>query len=104
MSDQSPYVRLMCAAILKALEDHQANIKAHGAVAADAMEPARFLRATRYDIFSMSWLCDHIDIEQTAIVKRMHERGLIAKLRAEVQKNSHHGLAARTARLARALG
>lgn len=104
VADYDPYLRLMCAAILRALEDHQANIKEHGLGAAVEMEPARFLRATRDGVFSMRWLCEQIEVDQLAIVQRMHERGLMAQLRAVVQTNSHHGIAERRARLERAMG
>lgn len=83
--EYKPYIRVACATLLRAIEDHQDNIKLHGPSAADAMSAAAYLRSMSERPWGIRWICEQIGVQHHKIVARMNERGLIKQLRGVVR-------------------
>ena len=77
-----PYRRLLCAVVLKAIEDYQDVLRQDGIQAAEASRVGRWFLTPAVEFGNFRHLCDLLGREPDRLLSRLNTRDLLKEMRA----------------------
>lgn len=80
--EATPYRRLLCAVILRAVEDYQGVLRKEGIEAAEAARVGRWFLAPKVEFGNFRHLCELLERDPERLLSRLNTRDLLKEARA----------------------